>query len=90
MGHPAVVLHAKVYIVYVSERGFGAMTNRRRMISSIFVPIFVGLIGMFNVTRYPRFADIRSVDVVQLVASGMCFGVALVSIIALFRNSRTN
>ena len=61
------------------------MTNRRRLITGAFVPLLIGFIAMYNVTRYPRFAAFRSVDVVQLIACGMCFGVALVSIIALLR-----
>lgn len=66
------------------------MANRRLLMTSTFVPLAIGLIGMYNVSRYPRFAAIHSVDVVQLIASGACFGVALVSVIALFRNPRTN
>lgn len=66
------------------------MANRRRLVISTFVPLVIGAIGMFNVARYPSFVAIPSVDVVQLVASGMCFGVALVSIITLLRKPRTN
>jgi hypothetical protein len=55
-----------------------------------FVPLIVGLIGLFNVVRQPRFEAIHTVDVVQMVASGMCFGVALVAVIALFRGSRNS
>jgi hypothetical protein len=64
------------------------MSNRRRLIPGAFVPLFIGLIGFFNVARHPRFETIHTVDVLQLVASGMCFGVALVAIIAFFRGPR--
>lgn len=80
---------AKVYS-FSLEKGNSQMTNRRRLITSTFVPLLIGLIALYNVTHDPRFAAIRSVDVVRLIASGMCFGVALVSVIALFRNPRTN
>jgi hypothetical protein len=49
----------------------------------IVVPVFIGLMGMaplLNVTSSPGFAAFRSVDVVRLLASGMCFGAALASI----------
>ena len=49
------------------------MTRRRR----ILVAAVVGTMGLFNVLRLPRFEMYHTVDVLQLVGSGMCFGVAL-------------
>jgi len=49
------------------------MARRRRIV----VVAVVGIIGLFNVLRLPRFETYHTVDVLQLVASGMCFGVAL-------------
>ncbi|HEY7353084.1 MAG TPA: hypothetical protein VH596_10010 [Terriglobales bacterium] len=66
------------------------MNNRQRLVTGALVPFLIGLIGMYNVAHHPRFAAIHSVDVVQLVASGMCFGVALFLIITLLRRARTD
>ncbi len=52
----------------------------RRTLPSIVVLIVVGAIGIFSLTARPRFQTYRTVDVLQLVASGMCFGVALARI----------
>jgi hypothetical protein len=38
----------------------------------------------------PRFASFHNVDVLQLLASGMCFGVALAALIALLRGPRNS
>ena len=61
------------------------MTKRRQLIASIFVPLLVGSIGFFHLMSQPRFASIRTVDVVQLTGSGMCVGVALVAFVMLLR-----
>ena len=52
-------------------------SDRRSSMAGIF-----GLIAFINVSRNPRFALIHTVDVVQLIACGMCFGVALARLIA--------
>ena len=49
------------------------MVRRRRIV----VAVVVGILGLFNVLRLPRFETYHTVDVLQLVASGMCLGVAL-------------
>lgn len=49
----------------------------RRRLPSVAVLIVVGLIGVFSLTTRPRFQMFHTVDVLQLVVSGMCFGVAL-------------
>ncbi|SPE42368.1 exported hypothetical protein [Candidatus Sulfopaludibacter sp. SbA3] len=46
----------------------------------LFVLVLIGAIGLGNVARSPRFAAFHTVDVVQLVASGICFGVVLASL----------
>jgi len=54
------------------------------------VPVLlVGLIGVYHVTQSPQFPMYRSVDVLQLVASGMCFGVALAAIVRGLRSKPT-
>jgi hypothetical protein len=65
-----------------------SLSKSGRLVTSVFVPLFVGCVVFFNVVRQPGFDAVRSVDVLRLVASGMCLGVALVSIIAFFRAPR--
>ena len=64
------------------------MSDRRSLISvvsSVVAPVFIGLVGLLNIASQPRFETFHTADVVQLVASGMCFGAALA---ALARSSR--
>jgi hypothetical protein len=67
------------------------VSNGIRLVPRAFVPLLVvGFIGLYNVAHHPRFEAIHTVDVVQLVASGVCFGVALVGVVAFFRGSRNS
>jgi hypothetical protein len=50
-----------------------------------FILVVVGLIALMNVARNPRFEAIHTVDVLGLMASGLCFGVALALILRIFR-----
>jgi hypothetical protein len=45
--------------------------------AAIFIPIMIGCIGISNIARNARFESFHNVDILQLIASGMCFGVAL-------------
>lgn len=56
--------------------------------SSAAILIIIGAIGLTFVTRNPRFANFHAVDVLQLLASGMCFGVAIALLFG-SRNQRT-
>jgi hypothetical protein len=62
------------------------MLNRRGHWGAIVAPLVVGFIGFFTLMQRPRFADIHTVDVIQLLASGMCFGVALAALVFWLRN----
>jgi hypothetical protein len=64
------------------------MFSRKSLTSAIAVPLIIGLIGLMNLMGQPQFASFRNVDVVQLLGSGMCFGVALVALFALLRGPR--
>lgn len=66
------------------------MLNRKSLISAVVAPLIVGLLGLMNLMNRPRFASFHNVDVVQLLASGMCFGVALATLIALLRGPRNS
>jgi hypothetical protein len=45
---------------------------------AIAVALIIGTTALLTVAARPRFESYRAVDVLELVASGMCFGVALV------------
>jgi hypothetical protein len=66
------------------------MLRRKSLVSAVFVPLLIGLIGLMNLMHQPRFASFRNVDVLQLIASGMCFGVALFALLLLMRGPRTS
>lgn len=61
------------------------MPSRKALVSTVAIPLIIGLVGLTNLMHQPRFESFRNVDVLQLVASGMCFGVALFALIALLR-----
>lgn len=65
------------------------MAGRTRSLSvSILVLIVIGSVGFINLTQRPRFEAFHTVDVLQLLATGMCYGVALAGIFSLFRKPR--
>lgn len=64
------------------------MRRGKALGSAIFVPVLIGVIGLVNLTHHPRFAAFHTVDALQLIASGMCFGVALSALFALIRGER--
>jgi hypothetical protein len=51
-----------------------------------FVLIAFGLISLLAMIGRPSVADIRAVDVVHLIGTGMCFGGAIVAVVAHFRS----
>ncbi len=62
------------------------MVRRTRALSaSILVLIVIGSVGFLNLTQRPRFQAFHTVDVLQLLATGMCYGVALAQVFALLR-----
>jgi len=62
------------------------MLNRSKGWGAIVAPLAVGLIGFYTLMQRPRFAAIHTVDVIQLLASGMCFGVALAFLVSWLRD----
>jgi len=58
---------------------------RRRRLAPIVIPAVVGLSALLTVIGRPRFQTYRTVDVIELVASGLCFGIAFVGLVQLFR-----
>ena len=58
---------------------------RRRRSPSIFILILVGAIGLVTLMGRPRFQTYATVDVLQLLASGLCFGLALGALLRRWR-----
>jgi hypothetical protein len=63
------------------------MLNRKAA-SAIAMPLVIGLVGLMNLMHQPRFATFRNVDIVRLLGSGMCFGVAFFGIVLFLRGRR--
>ncbi len=61
------------------------MQISKPLASAVLIPVLVGSIGLTHLASQPRFALIHTVDVLQLLGSGMCFGVALFALIAMLR-----
>jgi hypothetical protein len=49
------------------------------------VLIAIGLLAFYTVAHGPRFDQFRVVDIVLLVATGLCFGVALSLLLSRFK-----
>ena len=68
------------------------MADRKRpLIAVLILPVIVvivGFAGLNRVMQSPNFAMYRTVDVVQFLDSGVCFGVAMVLIIIVLRGMR--
>ena len=66
------------------------MGNRKQPPIIIWIlPLFVGLAGFYRVTQSPQYETYRSVDIVQLLGSGVCFGAVMVGVIFTLGLSRT-
>ncbi len=53
------------------------MTNERRRSPGVFIGVFILLMGaaaLMNFASVPGFGTFRAIDVVRLMAAGMCFG----------------
>ena len=47
-------------------------------LSTAFIAFLIGMVGLSTMISSHRLQHIRPVDTVQLIATGMCFGVAIV------------
>ena len=58
------------------------MTDRRRPPVVIWIILLLtAFAGFYRVTQSPSFGMYRTVDIVQLVGSGVCFGATMVGVI---------
>jgi len=68
------------------------MRNPRTFTPKVFVPLFIATMGFAaftNMASSPRFATFHTIDVVRLIASGMCFGLALAALLIFFVGFRS-
>ena len=63
------------------------MSDRRKF-APFWVPLLFGILALANILGNPRIATLHGSDVVQLIAVGVCFGVALATLVTLVRASR--
>jgi hypothetical protein len=49
----------------------------------------MGLAALSNTASNPRFATFHTIDVVRLIAGGMCFGAALTALLIFFSGRRS-
>jgi hypothetical protein len=67
-----------------------SMNNRRRFPRIFFVLTLFGVMNLLAMLSSPAWANIRGVDVVRLIGTGMCFGGAIVSFVAYFLDRRSS
>ena len=67
-----------------------SMINRRRFTRVFFVLTFFGVMNLLAIISSPAFKNIRGVAVVRLIATGMCFGGAIFSLVAYFLDRRSS
>ena len=82
---PAIALALLLFAVQVElALIIPSMRNRRPMLISAAMAVVVGSIGLSQLMEKPRFATYHTVDVVQMLGSGACFGVALTTVFVFF------
>ena len=64
------------------------MHRSKAIVSTVLVPSVIGLVGLVSLIGKPRFETFHNVDVLQLLGSGMCFGVALATTFTILRGKR--
>jgi hypothetical protein len=64
------------------------MKDRRNFLRICFVLTAFGFMSLFAMLGRPTLADIRAVDFVHLIGTGMCFGGAIVALAAFYRSPR--
>jgi hypothetical protein len=57
------------------------MTDRRRFFRIFIILLAFGVMSVLRMLGRPSLANIRPVDIVQLVGTGMCIGGAVVALV---------
>jgi len=63
-------------------------SRRKTSVATIVISLIVGITSLTTVSGRPRFSGYATVDVLELLASGLCFGIALVAIVQSLRGMR--
>ena len=58
------------------------MSDRRAFLRVFFVLVSFGALSLLAMLTRPSLATIRAVDCVHLIGTGMCFGGAIVALVA--------
>ncbi len=66
------------------------MNDRRMFLRIFFVLTAFGVMSLLAMLSRSALANIRGVDVVHLIGTGMIFGGAIVSLVAYFRGRRSS
>jgi hypothetical protein len=64
------------------------MSDRRRLVRIFVILVVFGLSSLVSMLGKPSFGTIRTVDAVQLIGAGMCFGAAIVALAIFLRSPR--
>lgn len=62
------------------------MNDRTRSLRIVFVLGAFGVVSLLSMLSRPGLANIRAVDVVHLIGTGMCFGGAIVALVFYLRS----
>ena len=62
------------------------MNNRLRLPRISFLLTFFGVMNLLAIRSSPAWSNIRGVDIVRLIGTGMCFGAAIVSFVVYYRD----
>jgi len=65
-----------------------SMNKQRGFLRIFFVLTLFGVMNFLHILSSPVWANIRGVDVVRLIGTGMCFGGAIFSLAAYFHGRR--
>jgi len=66
------------------------MNDRCGFLRIFFVLTLFGVMNFLHILSSPVWANIRGVDVLRLIGTGMCFGGAMVSLGAYFHGRRSS
>ncbi len=59
--------------------------NKKALLLGVFFPLLMGSTALLRTLNRPSMANVRAVDITTLLGAGMCFGAALVALIAVLR-----
>jgi hypothetical protein len=64
------------------------VSDWRSLVATLSVLGVAGLVNFNNVARKPAFETLPTVDLLQLIVTGMCIGAAVFALVLFFRGSR--